>query len=238
MKKTILFILLVLLMHIQVGLLLETKKCKVTRALYERFMGASKSSITATGVKECLEPGCFSIYDQKNLGLQWELPAYLKDKEPILMGCRYDIPYLIQRTYGGADKKLHRALKMLRACFVSSDKNRTASFCQPEYAATSSAAPAPKDAGTTSTHSQRQMAPMMGRNKGINWAKHMASVQNQCFYKFASGVFFVSDDEGDNNMVVCCSDGHDNDKATTDFSDTCQKTTEAINNVAAWRKDF
>jgi hypothetical protein len=143
---------------------------------------------------------------------------------------------------------------MLRACFVSSDKNRTASFCQPEYAATSSAAPDPKDAGTTSTHSQRQMAPMMGRNKGINWAKHMASVQNQvwmswnevliilhtlqCFYKFASGVFFVSDDEGDNNMVVCCSDGHDNDKATTDFSDTCQKTTEAINNVAAWRKDF
>ena len=89
MKKTILFIPLVLLMHIQVGLLLETKKCKVTRALYERFMGASKSSITATGVKECLEPGknhfgcsCHLHNYLFKIPLFSRLFFYLRSKEP------------------------------------------------------------------------------------------------------------------------------------------------------------
>lgn len=103
------------------------------------------------------------------------------------MGCRYDIPYLIQRTHGAADRSLHKILEMLRACFIRTTTSTTAaegdrfSFCQPEYAENTTTTTTPF-VQTTSSVNEAGANRKQDDDPDETWVdRHLPSVQEKCF---------------------------------------------------------
>nr|CAD2202426.1 unnamed protein product [Meloidogyne enterolobii] len=195
-------------------------ECPITTRLYDNIgeQGDGKNK------KNCTEPGCFFIYEQKNLG--WDFPSFLigNKRRGVLLyltGCIYDIPHLLERTKGKG--RINQALRAVRACYIGKRRDAGKSqHCQPEYE------------GEGQISFNQGMDPITRKDKlRDTWAgRFLPSTQNRCFVEFLNGIFYVNDDG--KGIIVCCTGGHTSQKDVSSFKSSCHDVTKGIDDLA-WR---
>uniref|UniRef100_A0A914LW40 Uncharacterized protein n=1 Tax=Meloidogyne incognita TaxID=6306 RepID=A0A914LW40_MELIC len=203
---------------------LEPKyECRITKALYEMYMGVTWHGKPTSPKKYCREPGCFYIQEQSNFG--WVFPGFLNEPDKakrVLMGCRSDIPYLLLSTNQNLKinyhLRLHQTLIFLRACFagIKDENSLLNENCQAESDIT--------NYGNGEILSNETW---LGR--------FLPSAQKRCFYKFIDGIFFVRDEKLEQQRIVCCSNGTNTVQGEIHFRETCKVTTRGMNDVKSWR---
>uniref|UniRef100_A0A1I8B9M8 Uncharacterized protein n=1 Tax=Meloidogyne hapla TaxID=6305 RepID=A0A1I8B9M8_MELHA len=196
-------------------------ECPITARLYDIALATrgngKKKNCTEPGEKfsfklksnlfSCVT-GCFFVFEQ----LGWDFPAFLIENKKrgrllYLTGCRYDIPFLLERTIGV--ERIHRAMRALRACYIGERvEAEKAYFCQPEY----------KENGTNFALNQGMDHSIREDGERDTWGgRFLPSTQNRCFNSFIGGIFFVNDNG--KSLVVCCNNGGEYKKFRQDCKD-------------------
>lgn len=138
------------------------------------------------------------------------------------MGCRSDIPYLLWSTSQNAQRTQHmrlfRTMMSLRACFIGIKEINTKikEKCQSE-----------------SNKTIQETGELISNDTWIG--RFLPSAQERCFQKFADGIFFVHDEEYEQDRIVCCSNGTNTKEGEIAFRQKCKETSRQINNIKKWR---